>query len=92
MIKSFKHKGLKKFFTKGSLAGIQANHAVKIKDRLTFLDVALTVEDMDRPGYKLHDLTGNYKDRWAVSISGNWRITFEFKDGDAYIVDYEDYH
>lgn len=92
MIKSFKHKGLKKFFTKGSLAGIQARHAVKIKDRLTFLDVALTIDDMDKPGYELHDLTGNYKDRWAVSVSGNWRITFEFKDGDAYIVDYEDYH
>ena len=54
--------------------------------------MALTIEDMDRPGYELHDLSGNYKDRWAVSVSGNWRITFEFKDGDAYIVDYEDYH
>jgi len=63
MIKSFKHRGLKKFFTKGSLAGIQAIHASKIKDRLTFLDVALTIDDMDRPGYELHDLTGNYKDR-----------------------------
>jgi len=47
---------------------------------------------VDRPGYELHDLTGNYKGRWAVSVSGNWRITFEFNDGDAYVVDYEDYH
>jgi proteic killer suppression protein len=91
MIKSFKHKGLKKFFTKGSLAGIQARHAVKIKDRLTFLDVALTIDDIDKPGCE-HNLSGNYKDRWAVNVSGNWRITFEFKDGDVYIVDYEDYH
>ena len=92
MIKSFKHKGLRNFFTKGSLAGIQPKHAVKVKDRLTFLDVALTIDDMDKPGYELHELTGNYKDRWTVSVSGNWRITFEFKDGDAYVVDYEDYH
>ena len=92
MIKSFKHKGLKKFFTKGSLMGIQSAHAIKIKDRLTFLDVAATIKDMDRPGYELHSLTGNYQDRWAVSVSGNWRITFEFKDGDAHVVDYEDYH
>lgn len=74
------------------MAGIQAKHAVKIQDRLTFLGVALTIDDMDKPGYELHSLTGNYKNQWAVSVSGNWRITFEFTDGDDYIIDYEDYH
>ncbi|WP_305906320.1 type II toxin-antitoxin system RelE/ParE family toxin (plasmid) [Methylomarinum sp. Ch1-1] len=92
MIKSFKHKGLEKFFTTGSTAGIQAKHAAKIKDRLAFLNAATCVEDMKRPSYRLHPLEGNLKGQWAVDVSGNWRIVFEFKDGDAYIVNYEDYH
>jgi proteic killer suppression protein len=92
MIKSFKHKGLKLFFTKGSLSGIQANHADRLRDRLAFLNTAICVEDMRRPGYRLHELSGDFKGRWAINVSGNWRITFEFKDGDVYIVDYEDYH
>jgi len=92
MIKSFKHKGLKKFFTRGSLSGIQANHAERLSDRLAFLNAAETVEDMRKPGYRLHELTGDLKGRWSINVSGNWRITFEFKNGDAYIVDYEDYH
>mgnify|MGYP000358969515 CR=1 FL=1 len=92
MIKSFKHKGLKKFFEEGSLSGIQAKHADRLRDRLAFLDAAVFVEDMDKPGYKLHELIGNSKGRLAVTVSGNWRITFEFKNGDVYIVNYEDYH
>lgn len=92
MIKNFKHKGLQKFFTTGSKAGIQAEHATKISDRLAFLDAATCVEDMDKPGYELHPLDGNRKGSHAVWVSGNWRITFEFIDGDAYIVNYEDYH
>ncbi|SHE23113.1 HigB toxin protein [methanotrophic endosymbiont of Bathymodiolus puteoserpentis (Logatchev)] len=92
MIKNFKHKGLKKFFEKGSLSGIQAKHADRLRDRLAFLDAAVFIEDMAKPGYNLHELIGNLKGRWSIVVSGNWRITFEFKDGDAYIVDYEDYH
>lgn len=92
MIKSFKHKGLKKFFIKGDLSGIQANHAERLRDRLAFLNVAVCIEDMRKPGYRLHELTGDLKGRWSISVSGNWRMTFEFEDGDAYIVDYEDYH
>lgn len=60
--------------------------------RLAALDTANAVEDMDIPGFRLHPLTGNYKGRWAISVDGNWRLTFEFRDGDAYILDYEDYH
>ena len=92
MIKSFKHKGLKKFFTTGSTAGIQAAHATKISDRLAFLHSAVTIEDMNIPGYRLHQLKGKKKDLWAVDVSGNWRIVFRFEDGDAYVVNYEDYH
>lgn len=92
MIKNFKHKGLAKFFTTGSTAGIQAAHAAKIRDRLAFLHSAVTIEDMNIPGYRLHQLKGKKKDLWAVDISGNWRIVFRFEDGDAYVVNYEDYH
>ena len=92
MIKGFKHKGLEKFFIKGSLSGIQPNHAQRLNDRLAFLDTATCIEDMDRLGYRLHELEGKLKGRFAINVSGNWRITFEFEDGDAYIVNYEDYH
>ena len=92
MIKSFKHKGLEKFFVSGSVAGIQPTHATRIGDRLAFLHTAKTIEDMDRPGYRLHQLTGDRGGHWAVDISRNWRIVFAFDRGDAYLVNYEDYH
>ena len=92
MIKIFKHKGLEKFFTKGSKAGIRAARAAKISDRLAFLHAASVVGDMDKPGYRLHELKGKLKGHWAVDVSGNWRIVFRFEDGNAYIINYEDYH
>lgn len=92
MIKSFKHKGLEKFFTTGDTSGIQAVHATKIRDRLAFLHSAITIEDMDIPGYRLHELKGKLKGLWAIDVSKNWRIVFRFEDGDAYVVNYEDYH
>lgn len=92
MIKIFKHKGLEKFFNKGSTAGIQSSQAVRIRDRLAFLHAAQTIDDMDKPGYRLHPLKGKKEGLWAISVTGNWRIVFEFIDGDAYIVSYEDYH
>ncbi|PCH61028.1 MAG: Killer protein [SAR86 cluster bacterium] len=92
MIKTFKHKGLERFFTKGSTSGIQANHARKIADQLAFLHAAQNISDIDKPGYKLHELKGSFKNHWAISVSGNWRIIFKFKDGDAFVVNYEDYH
>lgn len=92
MIKTFKHKGLRNFFTTGSTAGIKVEQATRIKDRLAFLDAAVVVEDMDKPGYRLHDLKGKLKGKWAVNVSGNWRIVFEFENGNAYDVNYEDYH
>ena len=92
MIKSFKHKGLERFFLSGITKGIQATHAKKLRLRLAALDTASDIEDMRVPGYGLHPLKGNRKETWSISVSGNWRITFEFYDGNAYIVNYEDYH
>lgn len=92
MIKSFKHKGLKKFYETGSRQGIQAQHASKLRMQLAALDSARVLEDLDIPGYRFHELKGNRKGIWSISVSGNWRITFEFIDGNIFIVNYEDYH
>ncbi len=92
MIKSFRHKGLRRFYEAGSAAGIQAIHKKRLRIQLIALDTATIIEDMNIPGFKLHPLKGNRKGLWSLSVSGNWRITFEFKDGNAYIVNYEDYH
>ena len=92
MIKSFIHKGLRKFYETGSKQGIQAKHAPKLRMQLAALDSALSIEDLDIPGYRLHQLKGDRKGIWSISVSGNWRITFEFNDGNVYIVNYEDYH
>lgn len=60
--------------------------------QLAALDTAQSVEDMDVPGFRLHPLRGELRGRWAITVSGNWRVTFEFRDGNAYVLDYEDYH
>jgi proteic killer suppression protein len=92
MIQSFKHKGLGKFFKTGSTAGIQANHAKRLRLILGRLNAAADAKDMDLPGLRLHELSGNRSGIWAVTVSGNWRVTFRFEKGDAEIVNYEDYH
>ena len=92
MVKSFRHKGLKQFFESGSRAGIQPDHSKRLRVQLAALDTAQSIEDMDIPGFRLHRLKGTEKGRWSVWVNGNWRITFEFSDGHAYVLDYEDYH
>ncbi|CAI1006307.1 type II toxin-antitoxin system RelE/ParE family toxin [Serratia ficaria] len=92
MIRSFKHKGLKKFFETGSTAGIDAKQAKKIALRLSVLDLAKVIDDVDLPGFFLRPLTGARNGQWSVIVTGNWRITFELVEGDVYIVNYEDYH
>ncbi|MCD9028093.1 type II toxin-antitoxin system RelE/ParE family toxin [Luteimonas sp. BDR2-5] len=92
MIKSFRHKGLRKLFETGSTSGIQSSHARRLRMQLAALDTAQTVEDMDIPGFRLHPLKGRMHGRWSVTVNGNWRLTFEFQDGNAYVLDYEDYH
>jgi proteic killer suppression protein len=92
MIKSFKHKGLEKFYESGSTKGIQANHAKKLRMQLAALDTAQSVDDVDIPGYRLHQLTGDRRGTWTITVNANWRLTFEFEEGNVYILNYEDYH
>lgn len=92
MIKSFKHKGLKKYFYTGSVAGIQAKHQRKLRMQLAAIDTAQEIDDINLPGFKLHPLKGERDGIWSITVNGNWRITFEFIDGNAYILNYEDYH
>jgi proteic killer suppression protein len=92
MIKSFRHKGLRRFYESGSTAGIKPEHAKRLRIQLSALDTAQAIDDMDLPGFALHLLKGRMRGRWAIRVTGNWRLTFEFRDGNAYVLDYEDYH
>lgn len=93
MIKSFLHKGLDAFFRTGSKAGIRPEHVGKLRLLLTQLDVAAGPADMAVPAWRLHQLKGNLAGHWAVTVTGNWRLTFRFlDDGNVELVDYQDYH
>lgn len=92
MIISFKHKGLERFYKTGSVSGIQSVHARKLSLILSNLDQAESSADMDLPSLKLHELKGNMKGVWSVTVNGNWRITFKFLGSDVELVNYEDYH
>lgn len=92
MIQSFRHKGLRKFYETGSTAGIQPSHAKRLRMQLAALDTASVIEDMDIPGFRLHPLKGTSAGRWSITVNGNWRLTFEFRDGNVHVLDYEDYH
>ena len=91
-IRSFRHKGLERFFTKGVKAGIDAKHAGRLRLILGRLNVATEPNDMGLPGLRLHRLKGRRRKVWSVSVIGNWRVTFRFEDRDVEDVDYEDYH
>ena len=91
-IASFKHKGLENYFYDGATKGIDSKHADKLDTRLDRLDAATQPEDMNLPGYRLHKLEPKKKNRWAINVSGAWRITFEFEGENAINVDYEQYH
>jgi toxin HigB-1 len=92
VIRSFRHKGLAKFFASESRAGIQAAHAERLRLILAALNAAVTPGDMGLPGLRLHPLKGRRGGSWSVTVSCNWRITFRFSGKDAVDVDYEDYH
>ena len=91
-IQTFRHKGLGQFFSTGSTAGIQAKHADRLRLILGRRNAAAEARDMNLPGLHLHPLKGDQRGRWAVKVSGNWRLTFEFSGKDVERVDYEDYH
>ena len=92
MIKTWKHKGLKQFFEKGSTAGVQPSHKKRLKIILQRLNAAIRAEDMNTPGMSFHRLTGNLKGHFSVTVNKNWRVIFKFENGDALVVDYLDYH
>ena len=92
MITGFKHKGLERFFLRGTKAGIQPRHAARLRLILARLHASTRPQDMNLPGLGLHELKGDRQGTWAVKVSGNWRVTFVFRGEDAESVDYEDYH
>ena len=94
MIKSFRHRGVEKFFRAGSKVGIQPKHANKLRLQLFALDNAKSPEDMNAPGWKLHTLAGDLNDHWAIWVSGNWRLIFRYdeKTNTASDIDLIDYH
>jgi toxin HigB-1 len=92
MIRSFRHKGLKRFYETGSTSGIVTSHAKRLSAILTALEAAKAVENMQFLPFRLHALKGDQRGRWSVWVKCNWRVTFEFRDGDAHVLDYEDYH
>ena len=92
MIRSFRHRGLKRLYERDDPSRVAANLANRIAVALADLDDASSPRDIDMPGYRLHPLKGYMKGLWSISVSGNWRITFRFEDGDVYDVDLVDYH
>jgi proteic killer suppression protein len=92
MIRSFRHKGLKRLYEDDDPSGVISEHAEKIRDILVRLDAAGTVLDMDLPGFRLHRLKGELKGFWAVTVRANWRMIFRFSDGEALDINYVDYH
>lgn len=92
MIRSFRHKGVERFFLEGDKRGIQASHAAKFARQLQRLDASRRPLDMNLPGWQLHALKGDLDGHWAVWVSGNWRLVFAFEGEDAVLVDYLDYH
>ncbi len=92
MIKSFKHKGLKKFYESGSIRGIQPIHANRLSLLLASLDAISQVDDLKSPSFRLHKLNDDKKDLWSITVQANWPIVFEFESGNVYVVDYLDYH
>ena len=92
MIVSIKHKGLKLLFEKGDGSKIRPDHLRKVQNILTRLHAAKQINDMNAPALRLHQLSGSMRGKWSVTVNGNWRIIFEFENGDAYLVDYLDYH
>ena len=81
MIKSIRHKGLAKLYESGVTSGVQATHVKRLRLQLAALDTAQVIDDLSIPGFGLHPLKGKLKGRWSIWVNGNWRLTFEFKDG-----------
>ena len=92
MIRSIRHRGLKRLYEDDDPRGVIAEHAVKLRDILVRLDAARGVGDMDLPGFRLHPLKGEMKGFWSVTVRANWRVIFRLADHDVFDIDYLDYH
>ncbi|MCX7677418.1 MAG: type II toxin-antitoxin system RelE/ParE family toxin [Alteraurantiacibacter sp.] len=92
MIRSFRHKGLQAFYETGSKAGILPQHAARLRELLAALDAAAGPQDLGRPSWRLHALSGDLRGLWAVTVQANWRLTFRFEGSDVELLDYLDYH
>jgi toxin HigB-1 len=92
MIRSIRHKGLKRLYEDDDPRGVMREHTEKLRDILARLDAASTATDMDLRGFRLHPLKGGLKGFWAVTVRANWRVIFRFAEGDALDIDYADYH
>lgn len=92
MIETFKHVGLKRYFTTGSPKGIPSEMIDRIRIRLNVLNRAKDLRDMNLPGLGFHPLKGDRKGEFAITVTGNYRITFKFQGGDVFDVNLEDYH
>jgi proteic killer suppression protein len=92
VIRSIRHKGLKRFYESDDKRGVITEHIAKLRDILARLDAAGTSADMDLPGFRLHPLKGDFQGFWAVTVRANWRVVFRLSEGDALDVDYVDYH
>jgi toxin HigB-1 len=92
MIRSFKHRGLKRLYERDDRRGIRPDFADTIQEILTVLDEATGPQELDLPGYHLHPLKGDLKGFWSVTVRANWRIIFRFEGADAFAVELIDYH
>ena len=92
MIRSFRHRGLKRMYERDDPSRVGTDIADRLRLVLADLDSASKPSDLDLPGYRLHPLKGKLKGFWSISVSGNWRVTFRFDNGDAYDVNLVDYH
>ncbi len=92
MIESFRHKGLRSLFEQDDARKVKADQVDRLRLILSTLDQASDVQDMNQPTFRLHPLKGNRKGVWAVTVRPNWRVTFRFEGGDAYDVEWEDFH
>jgi len=92
VIRSFRHRGLKRLYEKGDASGIKADLLDKAERILTAIDAATTPHALDVPGYRLHPLKGELKGFWSVTVRANWRIIFRFQGEDAFDVELIDYH
>ena len=92
MIRSLKHRGLKRLFERDDRSGIRPDLVDTVQEILTVLDDAATPQELNLPGYRLHPLKGNLKGFWSVTVRANWRIVFRFEGTDAFDVELIDYH